>query len=293
MSDGKTTLEVPPEILEFMQDHQTLTLATASPAAVPRASSFLYVSDGPNLYFWARATTMTARQLTQNPVVAFTIDDYAGDLSRTRGVQGVGECSVLLSGEQIARVADLFGQKFPALSPGSTMSISFFRITPTELLFTDNTAASGGSGGSREGTFGAEFHRERSYSVITDLPGQTADTIIASLPTLAVSAGETIVRQGGPADRFFILVDGKAEVVRETDGGEREIGSLGPGQLFGEVAIMREQPRAVTVRANTDAKLLALDRDTFKDLIAQAMEITPEFDQVIRARLDTEGESRS
>src|SRR5205823_13526542 len=72
MSDGQTTLEVPPEVLEFMQDHETLTLATASPAAVPRASSFLYVNEGPSLYFWARATTVTARQLTQNPVVAFT-----------------------------------------------------------------------------------------------------------------------------------------------------------------------------------------------------------------------------
>lgn len=290
MSDGKTTLDIPPEILEFMEDHQTLTLATASSAAVPRASSFLYVSEGPNLYFWARATTMTARQLTQNPVVAFTIDDYDGDLSRTRGVQGVGECSVLLTGEQVARVADLFGQKFPALSPGSTMSISFFRITPTELLFTDNTATSGG--GAREGTFGAEFHRERSYSVITDLPGQTADTIIASLQTLEAPAGEAIVREGAPADRFFILVEGEAEVVLETDGAEREIGSLGPGQLFGEVAIMREQPRAVTVRAKTHTKLLALDRDTFKDLIAQAMEITPDFDQVIRARLEAESGNR-
>lgn len=292
MSDGTTTLDVPPDILEFMENHQTLTLATASPAAVPRASSFLYVSEGPNLYFWARATTMTARQLTQNPVVAFTIDDYDGDLSRTRGVQGVGECSVLLSGEQVARVADLFGQKFPALAPGSTMSISFFRITPTELLFTDNTAAPGG-GGSREGTFGADFHRGRSYSVITDLPGQAGDNIIASLQGLEVAGGETIVRQGAPADRFFILVDGEAEMVHEDGGDEREISLIGPGQLFGEVAIMRDQPRAVTVRAKTDTKLLALDRDTFKDLIAQAMEITPEFDQVIRARLEPDDESRS
>ena len=39
-------------------------------------------------------------------------------------------------------------------------------------------------------------------------------------------------------------------------------------------------------RIKTDIKLLALERDTFRDLIAQAMEITPDFDQVIRARLD-------
>jgi uncharacterized protein YhbP (UPF0306 family) len=288
MSAGPTAVDVPPEVLQFLQEHQTLTLATASPSAVPRASTFLYVNDGPSLYFWSRATTTTARQIDQNPMVAFTVDDYAEDLRQTRGIQGIGECSVMLSGEQIARVADLFGQKFPALSPGSTMSISFFRITPTELQFIDNTGASSESRG-REGTFGAEFHRERSYSVITDLPRQRVENIIASLQRLDVPAGETIVRQGAPADNFFIILDGEAEVVHEEGGEPTRIASLSPGQLFGEIAIMREQPRAATVRAVTDARLLALGRDTFRDLIAQSMEIAPDFDQVIRARLDALG----
>jgi len=285
MSAGHATLDVPPQVLEYLQQHKTLTLATASPAAIPRASTFLYVSEGPTLYFWSRATTITARQLAQNPVVAFTVDDYTEDLNQTRGVQGMGECSVLLSGEQIARVADLFGQKFPELSPGSTMSISFFRITPTELQFIDNTAASGHAEAA-PGAFGADFHRERSYSVITDLPVQRVESIIATLQSIEVAAGETIVRQGAPADRFFILVDGEAEVSRDEDGTQRRIASLRPGQLFGEVSIMRDQPRSATVRATTDAKLLALERERFRDLVAEAMEITPDFDQVIRARLD-------
>jgi CRP-like cAMP-binding protein len=288
MSAGQTELEVPQQVLEYLEAHQTLTLATASPAAVPRASTFLYVNDGPTLYFWSRATTLTARQIGQNPVVAFTVDDYSRDLTQTRGVQGISECSVLLSGEQIARVADLFGQKFPELSPGSTMSISFFRITPTELQFIDNTAGTGGVA-SAGGTFGAEFHRERSYSVIMNIPTQRVQNVIATLQASQIRAGETIVRQGAPADKFFIVVEGIAEVLRDEDGETRSIASLGPGQLFGEVAIMRDQPRSATVRAKTNTKLLALERDTFRDLIAQAMEITPDFDQVIRARLDAQG----
>jgi uncharacterized protein YhbP (UPF0306 family) len=285
MSTDQSTVDVPPQVLDFLQGHQTLTLATSSPGGVPRASTFLYVNDGANLYFWSRATTTTARHLQQNPVVAFTIDEYTDDLNQTRGLQGFGEASVLLRGEEIARVADLFGQKFPSLSPGSTMSISFFRITPSEIQFIDNTAASGQSGG----TFGADFHRERSYSVIAALPTQLGDTFVSTLKSLEVPAGEIIVRRGGPADRFFILVEGEAVVTADETGEGEPIATLGPGQLFGEVAIMRDQPRSATVRAKTDTKLLALERDTFRDLVAQAMEITPDFDQVIRARLDARG----
>lgn len=271
-------IEVPGQVQDYVQVQQTLTLATASPTGVPRAGTFLYVNDGPTLYFWSRAATITTRQLAQNPIVAFTIDSYTDDLNRTQGVQGVGECSVLLSGEKIAHVADLFGQKFPNLAPGSTMSISFFRITPTELQFIDNTQATP----SAPGSFGAEFHRERSYSVIQALPLRPAQTIVAALGNQSVKAGDTVVRAGAPADKFFIIVSGEAELTR-ADG---EKVTLGPGRLFGEVTIMRDQPRAATVTATSDLELLALDRDTFRDLISQAMEITPDFDQVIRERLD-------
>lgn len=271
---------VPENVVAYLEQQHTLTLATASPGGHPRAATFLYVSEGPTLYFWSRANTETARHLRQNPVVSFAIGTYAEDLNETRGVQGMGECSVLLSGEEIARVADLFGQKFPSLAPGSTMSISFFRIAPTELQFIDNSSAR--SSGDSTGTFGADFHRERSYSVIAGLPLRSVDTIVTPLSRQTVSAGETIVRAGTPADKYLIVVDGEAEMTH----GDGEVTPLTAGQLFGEVSIMRDQPRAASVTAKTDVTLLALDRATFRDLIAQAMEITPDFDQVIRARLD-------
>jgi uncharacterized protein YhbP (UPF0306 family) len=280
MSAAKTPVEAPSTVLDFLQRRRTMTLATVSAGAVPRASTFLYVNEGPRLYFWSRATTQTARQVQQNPTVAFTIDGSSEDLSQTQGIQGIGECSVILSGEEIARVADLFGQKFPELAPGSTMSISFFRVTPTELQFIDNTRGSSEA----DGTFGADFHRERSYSVITGLPTQLGDTFTATLQPLSFPAGETIVREGAPADKFFVILEGEAELVRVDHGAER----LTAGQLFGEVAIMREQSRSATVRAVTDVRLLALDRDTFRDLIAHSMEITPDFDAIVRARLDSD-----
>src|SRR5579884_3369575 len=190
-----TEQELPGPVLEYLSAQNTLTLATASPTGTPHAATFLYVNDGPSLYFWSKAATDSARHIEQNPLVAFTIDEYTDDLSQTRGIQGVGECSPLLSGEQIARVADLFGQKFPSLSPGATMSIAFFRITPTELQFIDN---SGAGGTAPPGQFGADFHRENSYSMFGVLPAQPRETISATLGRVNVGPDEVIARAGAP-----------------------------------------------------------------------------------------------
>jgi uncharacterized protein YhbP (UPF0306 family) len=282
MTPEQAAVDVPAHVVEYLAAQNTLTLATASPTGVPHASTFLYVNDGPTLYFWTRPGTTTARHLEQNPVVSFAIDEYAQDLRQTRGVQGAGECAVILNGETIAKVADLFGQKFPELSPGATMSISFFRIVPTELQFIDNTETGGKSD---DGTFGADFRRERAYSVFSDLPTQQIDSITSELQTVKVEAGEIIVRQGGPADKFFIIVDGSVDVEQQDDAGSKKMTSLGRGHFFGEVAIMRGTPRAATVRATQPTTLIAMDRDVFRDLIAQSLGMTADFDQVVRARL--------
>jgi uncharacterized protein YhbP (UPF0306 family) len=285
LSSEQPKVDVPPHVLDYLSEQNTLTLATASPGAVPHASTFLYVNDGPTLYFWSKPNTTTARQVEQNPFVSFAIDSYADDLRQTKGVQGTGECNVILSGEEIARVADLFGQKFPDLSPGVTMSISFFRVTPADLEFIDNTAAGAEA---PEGQFGAEFHRERAYSVFDDLPTQQVGSIVASLQVTEAKEGEVIVRQGGPADKFFIVAEGEVEVERE-ENGSQSVATLGPGAFFGEVSILRNTPREATVKATKPTKLLAMERDTFRDLVAQSLGTTQEFDKVIQARLGAHG----
>ena len=277
-----TEQELPAPVLEYLSAHSTLTLATASPTGTPRAATFLYVNQGPTLYFWSRGSTATTRHIEQNPLVAFTIDEYTSDLTQTRGVQGIGECSVLLSGEDIARVADLFGQRFPALSPGATMSISFFRINPTEIEYIDNRQSRSLSS---PGVFGADFHRERSYSVFAGLPTQTAKTISASLQILDVVPDTVVARQGGPADKFFIVIDGELEVTREEAGSTETVSTLGPGDLFGEMAILFDKPRGTSARATKPTKLLVLDSDTFRSVVAQSLGTTPDFDQIIRERV--------
>jgi uncharacterized protein YhbP (UPF0306 family) len=283
MDDEKAVIELPQHVLDYLAEHKTLTLATASSAGVPRATTLLYVNRGPSLYLWIRPDTTTAKHVEQNPYVSFAIDEYAEDWRQTKGIQANGECEVVLGGEEIARAALLFGQKFPDVSAGSsTVGIYFLKIAPTQLEFIDNTPTSGEKSSEE---FGVEYRRETVLDVFGDLPEEASEEIVGQLQTIHVDAGDVLVRQGGPADKFFIVVDGELEVVRD-DEQERPVGFVGPGQLFGEIAIMRDAPRAATLKAVNRTTLLAMERDTFRDLVAQSLGTTQDFDQVIQRRLE-------
>jgi uncharacterized protein YhbP (UPF0306 family) len=276
--------QAPPHVLDYLRAEATVTVATATRTGVPHAATMVYVADGITLYFCTRPDSTTARNVAQNPAVAFTVDQYSADWAQTRGVQGSGECQVLLNAADIKRVVGLFRSRFSFLSPETTTAnLSVYRVVPSELRFIDG-AAEGQSGA----TLGMQYQRSMVYSVFRDLPRQEVEAVAGKLETVQVEAGTTVVRQGGPADKFFIIVDGEVEVVREAmqaGEGNRTLATLGPGQFFGEVAILHDGPRTATVRAKTRTTLLTMDRDVFRGLVAQSLATTQDFDRVIRQRL--------
>jgi CRP-like cAMP-binding protein len=284
MANEIPSMDVPPHVLEYIHEQKTMTLATSSPGAVPLATTLVYVDDGSALYVWTRPDTTTAQHMGQNPLVSFAIDEYASDWQQTKGIQGAGNCQVLLDSADIDRIVATFEQKFPSLAGSLSTELAFFRITPTRLQFIDNTSASGGDEGP-----GIAYHRDLVYSIFHDLPQEEVETVEAQLRTLEVPEGDVIVRQGAPADKFFIVVDGEVEVVRDSDGKTRRLATLGKGQFFGEIAILRDAPRVATVRAVKPTTLFAMERDVFRSLVAQSMGTTGDFDRVIQQRLEERG----
>jgi uncharacterized protein YhbP (UPF0306 family) len=276
---------LPPEVEGYLREHKSLTLATSSPAAVPHAATLVYVNDGLALYVCTRPDTVTAGHIDQNPAVAFTIDEYAEDWAKTRGVQGEGEARVVLSPAAIDRIVGLFQQKFRFLHNVRAAGLSIFRVTPTQLHFIDN-ASDGEQAGE---ALGMGYRRQLVYSVFRDLPPHEVETMAARLESVQVRAGKVIVRQGAPADKFFIIVEGEVEVLREDGGAARAVATLRAGQFFGEMAILRDTPRNATVRATAPTTLLAMDRDSFRALVAQSLGTTQDFDRVVQQRLSELG----
>ncbi len=93
------------------------------------------------------------------------------------------------------------------------------------------------------------------------LPMAAKEQVARSLIPVELSAGDEIVREGDVGDRFYIVVRGQAEVT--SDG--RRLGDRGPGDYFGEIALLRDIPRTATVTAIDDMELYALERGAFID----------------------------
>jgi len=110
-------------------------------------------------------------------------------------------------------------------------------------------------------------------------------SVVATLlRPVTFDAGELMVVEGEPADRWYVLADGTASVIHsDLIGQPVTLAVLGPGDSFGERALIREdQPRSATIKALTDVSGFALDR---ADFLTNAP-IAPAFAERIEARLD-------
>ncbi|WP_426446231.1 ATP-binding cassette domain-containing protein [Paenibacillus sp. S-38] len=107
--------------------------------------------------------------------------------------------------------------------------------------------------------------------------------------TLRFAPGSVMIREGDPADCAYILISGEAEVVkRGAEGSEAVAARLGPGQYFGEIALVLGGPRTATVRAagKTETEVLALSADAFSGMLLHSEMTRREIEERIRHRLE-------
>jgi CRP-like cAMP-binding protein len=85
--------------------------------------------------------------------------------------------------------------------------------------------------------------------------------------------GQEIVRQGESGVGAFIIRSGKVEIVRDHQGRTEKMRDLGPGQFFGEMALLDEFPRSATVRAIEPTTCLQITRWHFRGILESHPEI--------------------
>lgn len=88
-------------------------------------------------------------------------------------------------------------------------------------------------------------------------------------------AGEFVVRQGDPGDKFFMVEEGQLTVLKVEKPGEKEkeVYHYKDGDYFGELALLKNIPRQASIKCVTDVKLVSLDKESFKRMLGPLEEI--------------------
>nr|WP_207189525.1 cyclic nucleotide-binding domain-containing protein [Rhodobium orientis] len=103
---------------------------------------------------------------------------------------------------------------------------------------------------------------------------------------VTVRAGEDLCRQGESGDSAFIVLDGEADVLVETDQGLRKVAGVATNDIVGEIAILCDVPRTATIRATTEMAILSINKDNFLKLLKEFPDIALEVMRVLAARLE-------
>ena len=107
------------------------------------------------------------------------------------------------------------------------------------------------------------------HPIFAGLPAARLEAAARQMVELPVRAGDVVIRQGDAADRFYLIGEGSLAVSQaDAHGAEVRVRDLGPGDVFGEIGLLRRSPRTATVAATTSGMLLVLEAEAFRELVS-------------------------
>lgn len=127
----------------------------------------------------------------------------------------------------------------------------------------------------------ADIELVRSAAIFAALPFVTARGLAAQLEPLTVTGGTEIVRAGDTGDRFYLIEQG---VVRVAPIGGAAARELGPGEGFGEIALLFDVPRTATATAVGPVRLRAIRRDAFLAAVTSHALTLDEANRIVSER---------
>jgi hypothetical protein len=123
----------------------------------------------------------------------------------------------------------------------------------------------------------------RQLSLFAPLELKSLELVARRLVRVEVPAGAVVIREGDEGDRFYVIESGRATASYRGEA----LRSMGAGDPFGEIALLRDVPRTATVTADEPMVLLALDRQPFLDAVTGNSEVNNRADDLISQRVPT------
>ena len=117
--------------------------------------------------------------------------------------------------------------------------------------------------------------------LFSQLDRKHLDEVAAIADEIDLREGKELTVEGRPGREFMVIVEGEAAVRR----GDQEINRLGAGDFFGEIALVRQEPRTATVVAETPVRVLVITDRSFRTLLDHNPEIEDKVMSAVSARL--------
>ena len=110
----------------------------------------------------------------------------------------------------------------------------------------------------------------REVPLFSEMDEQEVAGIRVIMQEMKFKSGQTIIHEGEPGDLFYVITEGRAQVlIHDADGKEIKLSEVGPGGFFGELSMLTNQPRSAQVRAMEHVTTLALKRADFFDFLSK------------------------
>ncbi|MGL6097084.1 MAG: ATP-binding cassette domain-containing protein [Fimbriiglobus sp.] len=114
-------------------------------------------------------------------------------------------------------------------------------------------------------------------------PGELTEVAQKMRPESHV-AGDVLFRAGDPGDKFYLIRTGTIEAVADGPSGPDVVDTLGPGMVFGQGALLHDQPRQHTARVTTDAELYVLGKVDFRAAVDASLTLREQLLQLYASR---------
>lgn len=130
------------------------------------------------------------------------------------------------------------------------------------------------------------LERLSKVEILQELPPEEVEALVSWVRPELFKAGDAVFAQGSPGDRLFLIEDGEAEVLhKDVNGAETRVTVLGPGDTFGEIALLTGEARIATVRALKDLKTLTIAKEDFERLLKESPRLNREVTELLARRL--------
>jgi CRP-like cAMP-binding protein len=123
----------------------------------------------------------------------------------------------------------------------------------------------------------------RGLPLFAPLEPKSLELVAQQMQRVEVPAGATVIREGDAGDLFYVVESGSLTASYQG----RTLSQQGPGDPFGEIALLRDVPRTATVVADEPSVLWSLERGPFLDAVTGNSEVSGQADDLVARRIPT------